>query len=143
MHTCMIAKMGPVVLSILGSAPHQCQDKPSLHRHWLLRMNKQIRKSQFPTRIKQECYVAPITPSGGNTLQTALAKYVNHIKGKGGPLIERGVPLLQVAKNKRTKNEEIMAMALDGRRASQICLLYPQMYANIYQLMRWRPQRSF
>ena len=58
-------------------------------------------------------------------------------------MIERGIPLLQVAKNKRTKNEEIMAMVLDGKRASEICLVYPQMYANIYKLMRWRPQRSF
>ena len=138
-----LTKMGSMVLSILGSAPHQCQDKPTLHRHWLLRMSKQIRKSQFPLRLKIECYIAPITPSGEDTLKTALAKYINYIKGKGGPLIETGVPLLQASKNKRTKNEEIMAMVLEGRRASEICFMYPQLYASIYKLMRWRPQRSF
>jgi len=31
-----VSKMGPVVLSILGSVPHQCLDKPQLHHYSLV-----------------------------------------------------------------------------------------------------------
>ena len=47
----LLAKMGPLVLSILGSVPHQCQEKPQLHRHCLLKISRQIRRTQFPRRM--------------------------------------------------------------------------------------------
>ena len=56
-----VSKTGPVVLSILGSVPHQCQDKPQLHRNWLPKTSCQIRKTQFPKRILEEHWVNPIT----------------------------------------------------------------------------------
>ena len=48
-----LAKMGKVVLSIIGSQVHQCAAKPSPHRHWMIKMSRQIRKSQFPLLIKK------------------------------------------------------------------------------------------
>ena len=109
----LLAKMGPVVLSILGSVPHQCQEKPQLLRHCLLKMNRQVRRTQFPKRILEECWVHPITRCGKDTLKDASAKYINYIKGKGGPLLQRGIPFPQVIGqmnpvNKRTKNEQIL-----------------------------------
>jgi len=107
-----LAKMGNAVLSIVGSVPHTCQSKPNIHRHWLIKMSRQVRKSQFPPAILAQCWLAVVTRTGKDTLNEALAKYINYIKGKGGPLIERGVPLLQLIgqrnPNKRTKNEIIL-----------------------------------
>ena len=109
-------------------------------------MSRQVRKSQFPPAILTQCCLAVVTRTGKDTLNEALAKYINYIKGKGGPLIERGVPLLQLIgqrnPNKRTKNEIILSRILDKERCSSICLDYPAMLPQIYKLARFRPQRT-
>lgn len=139
-----LSRLGSLVVSILGSAPHACANKLSPHRHWLVKMARQIRESQFPTEIKTRCWIQPITRTGRDTLRDALAKYVNYIKGKGSPLVERGPPIFVpcAQKNQRTKNEEILQMILEGKRCSEICLKYPQLLPQIYKLARFRPQRS-
>jgi len=75
-----LARMGLVVLLIVGSAPHQCQSKPNLHRHWLIKMSRQVRKSQFPLNTQTQCWLAVVTRSGTDTLKEAIAKYLNYIK---------------------------------------------------------------
>ena len=52
--------------------------------------------SEVPISItnKEKCYVAPLIPTGEDMIREAMAKYLNHIKGKGPHMIERGVPLM-------------------------------------------------
>ena len=50
-----LSSMGTMVLSILGSQSHMCQTNQGPHRHWLIKMNRQIRKSQFPLVLRQTC----------------------------------------------------------------------------------------
>lgn len=141
-----LSKMGEVVVSIIGSQVHQCPSKPNPHRHWLVKMSRQMRKSQFPLMIKDNCYVAPLTPAGKDTIREAMAKYLNYIKGKGPHFIERGVPLMATNysfKNKRTKSEEIMQHIPAGKKCSEICMMYLQLLPQIFKLAGFRPQRSF
>ena len=118
----------------------------NLHRHWLIKMSRQVRKSQFPVSIQNQCWLAVVTCSGGDTLKEAIEKYLNYIKGKGSPLVQRGVPLPQMIgpnnPNKRTKNEIILSRILDKERCSTICLDFPQLLPQIYKLARFRPQRT-
>ena len=136
--------MGPLVVSILGSQTHMCQSNQGPHRHWLVKMSRQIRKMQFPLAIRQTCWVSPVTATGKDTLGDTLRKYILYIKGKGAATVERGVPfLVKSEKNQRTKNEEILEMVLQKKRCSEICLKYPQLMQSVYKLARFRPQRNF
>ena len=109
-------------------------------------MSRQVRKSQFPPTILTQCWLEVVTRCGGDTLNEAILKYINYIKGKGGPLIQRGVPFPQILgprnPNKRTKNEIILSRILDKERCSSICLDYPAMLPQIYKLACFRPQRT-
>ena len=140
----MLLKQMKHLKGAVGSAIHQCASVTNPHRHWLLRMSQQIRPTAFPLLIRQNCWLAPVTPSGEDTLKEAIAKYLNYIKGKGLGHIEMGEPIvpLQVKKNRRTKNEEILDLVLAGERPSRICQKYPQLMSNIYKLARFRPQRT-
>ena len=117
-----LSSMGMLVVSILGSQSHMCWNNEGPHRHWLVKMSRQIRKSQFPLVLRQTCWVAPVIGSGKDTLQEAIRKYILYIRGKGASTIERGVPFRThcQSKNTRTKNEEIMDMVLEKKRCLEM-----------------------
>ena len=87
-----LTMMGPLVVSILSSQSHMCKNNKGPHRHWIIKMSRQIRKSQFPLAIRQTCRVAPVTSTERDTLNDAIRKYIVYIRGKGANMIERGVP---------------------------------------------------
>ena len=75
-----LTMMGPMVISILASQSHLCQNKEGPHRHWIVKMSRQIWKSQFPLAIRQTCWVAPVTSTGRDTLNDAIWKYILYIR---------------------------------------------------------------
>ena len=89
----MMLKQMKHLQSLVGSAQHACVNLTGQHRHWLLKMTQQIRVTSFPLQICQNCWLAPIIASGGDTIKDALAKYLNYIKGKGLGHIELGPPI--------------------------------------------------
>ena len=139
----ILKSMGKKITSVYGSQEHICPKSSESHHHWLIKLNRHCKISVFPPVLRNDCWLHPVVPTGGDTLRESVQKYINYIKGKGPNVIQFGDDLNKLyVDQKRKKNEEIMDQILKGTRCSELCKKYPAMIANVYKMARFRPPRK-
>ena len=88
------------VVGILYSQVHQALDLKQKcgmqpHVHWLIKLNRQLRKSSFPVVLQKHHWIRLLVIPPGCTLKEALMRYIKYIKAKGKDWGQAGTPLIK------------------------------------------------
>ena len=72
------------------SQSHTCRPEEGEHCHVYVHLQSQQRLSHWGAELLRNHYVSPLEVRGGDTLTTAIEKYVTYLKGKGSNYLSMG-----------------------------------------------------